>query len=94
MKRNNLVAIFSAAPPAILLLFCRVAAAQTEKVAGLIIGRSGSTMTLQTPSEPKLVVLLTGETQVGQVHGVLKARRKPMSMTALMVRETGVKTVH
>ena len=84
MKRNNLVAMFSAAPLVILLLLCGVAAAQTEKVAGLIIGRSGSTMTLQTPSEPKLVVLLTDDTQVGQVQGVLKARRKPMSMTALI----------
>ena len=41
-------------------------------------------MTVQTPSEPKLVVLLTDETQVGQVQGVLKARRKPMSMAALI----------
>jgi OOP family OmpA-OmpF porin len=84
MKRNNLVAIFSAAPLAILLLLSGVAAAQTEKVAGLIIGRSGATMTIQTPSEPKLVVLLTDETQVGQVQGMFKARRKPMSMAALI----------
>jgi OmpA-OmpF porin, OOP family len=84
MKRNNLVAIFSATPLVILLLLCGVAAAQTEKVAGLIVGRSGSTMTLQTASEPKLVVLLTDDTQVAQVQGVLKARRKPMSMTALI----------
>jgi OmpA-OmpF porin, OOP family len=84
MKRNNLVAIFSVAPLAVLLLLCGVAAAQTTKVAGLIIGRSGATMTVQTASEPKLVVLLTDETQVGQVQGVLKARRKPMSMAALI----------
>src|SRR5580658_5984253 len=84
MKRNNLVAIFSAVPLAILLLLCLVAAAQTTKVAGLIVGRSGATMTLQTASEPKLVVLLSDDTQVSQVQGVLKARRKPMSMTALI----------
>ena len=84
MKRNNLVAMFSATPLVILLLLCGVAAAQTEKVAGLIIGRSGATMTLQTASEPKLVVLLTDDTQVAQVQGVLKARRKQMSMTALI----------
>jgi OOP family OmpA-OmpF porin len=84
MKRNNLVSIFSAAPLAILLLLCGVAAAQNEKVAGLITGRSGATMTVQTANEPKLVVLLTDETQVGQVQGVLKARRKPMSMAALI----------
>jgi OmpA-OmpF porin, OOP family len=84
MKRNNLVAIFSATPLVILLLLCGVAGAQTEKVAGLIVGRSGSTMTLQTASEPRLVVLLTDDTQVAQVQGVLKARRKPMSMTALI----------
>jgi outer membrane protein OmpA-like peptidoglycan-associated protein len=84
MKRNNLASIFPAAPLAILLLLCGVAAAQNEKVAGLITGRSGATMTLQTANEPKLVVLLTDETQVGQVQGVLKARRKPMSMAALI----------
>ena len=58
--------------------------AQTVKVQGLIKGRSGATMVLQTQDSPKLVVLLTDSTQVGQVQGVFKARRKEMSMAALI----------
>src|ERR1035441_4463181 len=69
---------------ATLVLSCGVAAAQTAKVEGLITGRSGSTMTLQTSDSPKLVVVLTDNTQVSQVQGVLKARRKQMSMAALV----------
>jgi outer membrane protein OmpA-like peptidoglycan-associated protein len=67
-----------------LLLLCGVVSAQTTKVSGLITGRKGSDMTLQTSSEPKLVVVLTDDTQVGQVQGMLKARRKQMSMAALI----------
>jgi outer membrane protein OmpA-like peptidoglycan-associated protein len=54
------------------------------KVEGLIKARSGDSMTLQTSSESELVVLLTDTTQVGQVQGVFKARRKNMSMAALI----------
>src|SRR5262249_37651392 len=39
---------------------------------------------LQTKDSPKLNVLLTDNTQVGQVEGLLKARRKEMSMAALI----------
>ena len=60
------------------------ATAQTVKVQGLITGRSGATMTLQTSDAPKLVVMLTDDTQVAQVQGMLKARRKQMSMAALI----------
>jgi OOP family OmpA-OmpF porin len=41
-------------------------------------------MTLQTPDSSKLVVVLTDSTQVAQIQGVLKARRKQMSMAALI----------
>jgi outer membrane protein OmpA-like peptidoglycan-associated protein len=41
-------------------------------------------MTLQTSDSPKLVVVLTDNTRVSQVVGALKARRKEMSMTALI----------
>jgi outer membrane protein OmpA-like peptidoglycan-associated protein len=67
-----------------LLLFCGAMFAQSTKVNGLIIGRSAASMTLQTSREPKLVVLLTDTTQVAQIQGVLKARRKQMSMAALI----------
>jgi hypothetical protein len=78
MKRSTL-AIVLAWPLTTLLLFCGAVSAQTIKVNGLITGRNGATMTLQTASDPKLVVLLTDDTQVAQVQGVLKARRKQMS---------------
>jgi outer membrane protein OmpA-like peptidoglycan-associated protein len=83
MKRSA-QAIVLAGPLATLLLVCSAVSAQTAKVNGLITGRNGSSMTLQTASEPKLVVLLTDDTKVGQVQGVLKARRKQMSMAALI----------
>lgn len=60
------------------------AVAQTVKVQGIIKGRTGNTMTLQTADAPKLVVVLTDSTDVAQVEGVLKARKKEMSMAALI----------
>ena len=61
-----------------------VVAAQSVKAEGLIKARNGETMILETSESPKLVVLLTDNTQVGQVQGVFKARRKEMSMAALV----------
>ena len=57
--------------------------AQT-KIEGLIKGRSGSKIILQTADSQKVIVLLTGSTDVAQVQGVLKARKKEMSMAALI----------
>jgi len=64
--------------------FSLLSFAQTVKVQGLIKGRNGDQMILQTSDSPKLVVILTDSTQVGQVQGVFKARRKQMSMAALI----------
>src|SRR5260370_3115488 len=58
--------------------------AQTTKVEGLIQGRSVDTMTLKTSQSPEIVVLLTDSTDVDQVQGILKARKKEMSMAALI----------
>ena len=58
--------------------------AQTTKVQGMIKERSGATMVVQTKDATDVAVLLTDSTQVGQVAGVLKARRKEMSMAALI----------
>ena len=68
----------------ILILMSTALPAQNIKVKGLIKGRSGPTMILQTSDTPKLIVLLTESTRVSQVQGVLKARRKEMSMAALI----------
>ncbi len=81
MKRNARTVVLSRL--VVTLLFTGVMFAQT-KVSGLITGRNAASMTLQTSSEPKLVVVLTDSTQVAQIQGVFKARRKQMSMTALI----------
>ena len=61
-----------------------LAAQQTVKVEGLIKGRSGDLVILQTKENPDLVVELTEGTDVGQLQGALKARNKKMSMAALI----------
>jgi outer membrane protein OmpA-like peptidoglycan-associated protein len=83
MKKNALVVIL-AGPLVAILLSCDALLAQTTKVSGLIVGRNAASMTVQTSTEPKLVVILTDSTQVAQIQGLLKARRKQMSMTALI----------
>jgi len=60
-----------------------IVVAQT-KVEGVIKGRDGSKIILQTADSPKVIVLLTDSTDVAQVQGVLKARKKTMSMAALV----------
>jgi OmpA-OmpF porin, OOP family len=67
-----------------LLALCFSAAAQSAKTQGLITGRSGETMTVQTQDSSTVVVVLTDNTQVAQIQGVFKARRKQMSMAALI----------
>jgi len=60
------------------------AADQSVKIQGLIKQRSGPAMILQTADSPKLIVLLTDKTKVSQLQGLLKARKKDMSMAALI----------
>src|SRR5271157_145696 len=78
------VAFVVAMSLAILLSLCGPAAAQSAKAQGLITGRSGDTMTIQTADSSSVVVVLTDTTQVAQVVGAFKARRKQMSMAALI----------
>ena len=61
-----------------------IAMAQSIKVEGIIKARNGDAMILQTSESPALPVVLTDSTQVGQVQGVFQARRKEMSMAALI----------
>jgi OmpA-OmpF porin, OOP family len=67
-----------------LTLFSATIVAQSVKIQGLIKERNGDTIILQTSNAPNLVVLLTDSTDVGQVQGALKARKKEMSMAALI----------
>jgi len=68
----------------VLALLSQIVTAQSVKVEGLIKARNGDTMILQTSDSPNLTVLLTDNSKVGQVQGVFKARRKQMSMAALI----------
>jgi outer membrane protein OmpA-like peptidoglycan-associated protein len=81
---SHRIALVTAMTFSLIVLFSTSTAAQSTKVEGIIKARNGDTMILQASSSPNLVVLLTDGTQVGQVQGVFKARRKQMSMAALV----------
>jgi outer membrane protein OmpA-like peptidoglycan-associated protein len=66
-----------------LILMVGTAAAQSAQVQGVINGRSGSTMSVQTDSG-NVTVILNGDTQVEDVSGVFHARKKQMGVTALV----------
>jgi outer membrane protein OmpA-like peptidoglycan-associated protein len=63
---------------------CGVAVAQSAQLQGLIIGRNGASMTVQTPSSGNVLVVLTPATQVQEASGVFHIRRKQLGMAALM----------
>jgi OmpA-OmpF porin, OOP family len=87
MKINFWVKSVSTIPAVLAALMISVAGnatMQAQTVQGVINGRSGATMTLQTVDTPKLVVLLTPTTEVDEVQGVLKARKKQMAVTSLI----------
>jgi OmpA-OmpF porin, OOP family len=64
------------------LAFAGLALAQGSQIEGLIIGRSGATMTVQTQDAAKVVVLLSDNTQVIEPEGVF--RKKHLALTALI----------
>jgi len=65
-----------------LLLLCGIAAAQSDQVKGVINGRSGATMTVQTQNSENVTVLLSSTTQVVEPEGAF--RKKHFAMTALV----------
>jgi outer membrane protein OmpA-like peptidoglycan-associated protein len=67
-----------------LLLLCGTVVAQSSKVKGTIISRAGSHMTLKTTDGSNVVVVLNDSTDVQQIEGVFKARKKDMAMAALI----------
>ncbi len=73
-----------AASLAMVMLVCGIAAAQSAQLQGLIIGRSGATMTVQTQDQGNVVVVLTPATQVQESQGILHFRKKQLAMTALV----------
>jgi OOP family OmpA-OmpF porin len=58
--------------------------AMAQNLQGVINGRSGATMTLQTQDSGNVVVILTPSTEVDEVEGLLHARKKEMGVTALV----------
>ena len=85
MSRNRFIRItFVTTLSMTLLLLCGAAAAQSAKLQGVINGRSGATMTVQSPDAGNTVVVLTDNTQVEDVSGLFHARRKQMGMTVLV----------
>jgi outer membrane protein OmpA-like peptidoglycan-associated protein len=68
---------------AAILLICRVAGAQSSQIKGVINGRNGATMTVQTQDMGNVVVVLTLSTDVQDVSGLFHARKKEMGLTVL-----------
>ena len=83
MKKHKLLSLAALASLFVLITcFSVVAFAQSVKVEGIIKGRSGNDIILQTSDTPKLIVVLNDDTQVSQAVGAL--RKKDMSMAALI----------
>lgn len=86
MKNSNVVKItFVVALSLItLLLLSRDARAQSADIRGVINGRRGPTMTVQTQDMGNVTVILNDYTQVEDVEGFFHARKKQMGVTALI----------
>jgi len=68
----------------LVLAFIAPSAAETTKVEGVIVGRSGNEMIVQYLQGAELAFLLDDSTKVSQTGGVFKARRTDKSMAALI----------
>jgi OmpA-OmpF porin, OOP family len=66
------------------LALAGVAAAQDTQIKGLITARSGATMTVKTQDNETITVALTTDTQVQEIEGAFKLRKKDLGMTALI----------
>jgi OmpA-OmpF porin, OOP family len=85
MVKLNLTTIgFAGIIVGLAFLSTTLAAENTRKFQGLIKARNGETILLQIADSREFIVVLTDDTQVGQEQGILKARRKEMSMAALV----------
>jgi outer membrane protein OmpA-like peptidoglycan-associated protein len=67
-----------------LTLLTTAAFAQSVKIKGVIISRAGNTATMKSSDGTNVVVVLNDNTDVQQLQGALKARKKEMSMAALI----------
>ena len=83
-SRSKRIATYWVLPLVGFGLVCAVATAQSVQIKGVIAGRNGANMTLQTAENPNLVVVLTDNTDVQDVEGVFHARKKQMALSALI----------
>jgi len=84
MRNNKIKSTLTLGLPlAAILLFCGVVTAQSQQVKGVISGRNGATLTVQTQASSNVVVILNFSTQVEDVSGLFHARTKQMGMTVL-----------
>jgi len=82
MNRNiTRIAFIVTLSLAAVLLLCTVAGAQN--ITGVINGRSGATMTVQTQDAGNVVVVLNDYTTVEDTSGLFHARKKQMGLTVL-----------
>ena len=85
MKRPSLQSLPGVVVLSVVALALSVPAfTQSVKTQGLITGRSGDQIILKAANNPKLIVLLTQNTDVAQTQGPFSARRKEMSVAALI----------
>jgi outer membrane protein OmpA-like peptidoglycan-associated protein len=86
MKETRIVRItfVTTAFLATLVVLCGTLVAQSNQIQGVINGRNGSTMTVQTQDMGNVVVLLTPDTEAEDVSGLFHARKKQMSVTVLV----------
>jgi outer membrane protein OmpA-like peptidoglycan-associated protein len=75
------IALLATLSLTVIVLLCGAAAAQS--IEGIINGRTGPTMTVQT-QDGNVVVVLNEFTTVEDVSGIFHARRKQMGVTALV----------
>ena len=72
------------AMPLIILSFLSAPLFAQDKIKGMIKARSGNTLMLENNDQPYINVVLQDTTTVEQNQGLLKARKKEMSITALI----------
>ena len=84
MNRNYFAAIKFALGLILVSFFLGDLAVAQTQVQGVITGRNGSTMTVKTQDSETIVVALTGDTQVQEVQGMMKMRKKELGVTALI----------
>ncbi len=72
---------------AALVLCASVASAQSIQIQGVINGRSGATMTVQSDTG-NVVVLLTPDTQVQEVQGVVSRQEETVGLDRAGARDS------